>query len=70
MLQHVVCCDWNPACLLAEWPSSTCGFVVTGNPALSLLLLPCGFVVTRNPAFSLAEQPSSPKVAALLLSGN
>ena len=40
---------------------TTCGFVVTGNPGFSLLLLLCGVVVTGNPAFSLAEQPSSPK---------
>ena len=26
------CCDWNPACSLAEWPSSSsCGSVVNGN---------------------------------------
>ena len=42
-------------------------FVVTGNPAFSLLLLPYGVVVTGNPAFSLAEQPSSLKGGSIFV---
>ena len=33
-------------------------FVVSGNPAFSLLLLHVVFVVSGNPAFSLGEHPS------------
>ena len=48
----------NPAYSLAEHAFFfNMWFVVTGNPAFSLLLLACGVIVTRKPAFSLAEQP-------------
>ena len=43
----------DPAFSSAEQPSSASSFVLSGNPALLLLLLHVVFIVTGNPAFSL-----------------
>ena len=63
MLVSIVPCFSNTQFLLcleilhAHWLSSC----VSGNPALSLVLLHVVFEVSGNPAFSLGKHPSSPE---------
>ena len=57
---RIACHTWFLLCLeilCAHWLSGC----VTGNPALSLVLLHVVFIVSGNPAFSLGEHPSFPE---------
>ena len=61
-------CHWLTGLLLQKVAafSSACSFVMSRNPALSLVLLHV-VLVSRNPTFSLGEQPSSPEGGSIFI---
>ena len=69
MLVSIVSCfgnTWFLLCLEILCPHWLSGWV-SGNPALSLVLLHIVFVVSGNPVFSLGERNSFPEGGSIFV---